>query len=156
MRRQKRMKKHNTIYVTGSLTLEATLLMPFILAVICILLYLSFYFHNQIILEAIACESAIKASQIKDETEMYNLLDQLLENKLLGGVVTKKQVFIGENEIEVILLGKMDIPGMAFMNIILPYEELRIYAKKNLPIYSTSSLIREIRLYEALKTMIEE
>ena len=156
MRRVKKNKGYRKLYAAGSLTLEAAFLLPLILAVICIVLYLSFYFHNQIVLEAIACESAIRAEQIEDEAEIYNILDKLLENRLLGGVVTKQQVFIRENEVEVILSGTMNIPGLAFMNLLLPYEELSIQGKKTVPIYDTSSFIRKVRLYEALKTMIIE
>jgi len=56
----------------------------------------------------------------------------------------------------VILSGTMNIPGLAFMNLLLPYEELSIQGKKTVPIYDTSSFIRKVRLYEALKTMIIE
>jgi len=140
----------------GSFTLEAALLTPLILGSIIVIMYLSLYIHNQVALYSIAYEGALKASQLDDDeqSEIYRIIDELLENKLLGAGIFKKQVEINGESIKVFLSGSMSVPEI--MDLLMPYGDLSIFGKSEIQRKDTVSLIRKYRLVDKLKTVIEE
>lgn len=154
-----KLKKKNVKWgLKGSFTLEAALLMPLILACIIVIMYLSFYIHNQAALYSIAYEGALKASQLNadERSEIYSIIDGLLENKLLGAGTINKQVKIDGKSIKVFLSGSMSVPGFEIMNLLMPYGGLSIFGESEIQTKDTVALIRNYRLVDKLKTIIEE
>lgn len=151
-------KTYRNCNFEGSFTLEAALLMPLILASILIVMYLSLFIHNQAALYSIAYEGALKASQLDEnkQSEIYRIIDGLLENKLLGAGTIKKQVEIDGKSIGVFLSGSMSIPGFEIIDMLIPYGSLRIFGESEIQAKDTVALIRNYRLVDKLKTAIEE
>ena len=132
--------------------------MPLILACIIILMYLSFYIHNQVALYSIAYEGALKVSQLEadEQGEIYSIIDGLLEDKILGAGTINKRVETDGKSIRVFLSGSMSVPGFEIMNLLMPYGGLSIFGEIEIQTRDTVALIRNYRLVDKLKTAIKE
>ena len=69
----RKVKKNLNRNLKGSLTIEASCIMPVILLTVFSCLYLCFYVHNRTFLTAAACESAVTGSteSVKERAETY-------------------------------------------------------------------------------------
>ena len=66
--------------VKGSLTVEAAIIIPLAIFVVGVLMYSLFYYHDKIVLNAAASETAIYGSYVKEprEEELKEHMDKLI------------------------------------------------------------------------------
>ncbi len=87
----------------GSLTIEATVIIPLAIFVIGILFYSLFYYHDKIVLHAASSETAIYGSYEKEPTEeaLKNHIDSRIWGRLLLFSDIEHQIEISKDEIEI-------------------------------------------------------
>ena len=90
--------------VKGSLTIEATIIIPLCIFVIGILLYSLFYYHDKIVLHAASSETAIYGSYEKEPSEegLENHIESRIWGRLLLFSDIEHQIKITRDEIEII------------------------------------------------------
>ena len=89
--------------VKGSVTIEATVIIPLSIFVIGILLYCLFYYHDKIVLNAAASETAIYGSYEENPSEdgLKEHMDGRIWGRLLLFSEIEHQIEITKDEIEV-------------------------------------------------------
>lgn len=87
----------------GSLTIEATVIIPLAIFVIGILFYSFFYYHDKIVLYAAASETAIYGSYQEEprEDELKEHMQGRIQGRLLLFSDIEHQIEISKEEIEV-------------------------------------------------------
>ena len=95
---------HMSRKVKGSLTIEATVIIPLAIFVIGILLYSLFYYHDKIVLHAAASETAIYGSYVQEpkEDELKEHMDSRIWGRLLLFSEIEHQIEITKEKIEII------------------------------------------------------
>ena len=97
-REQKKAEKEGSVTKAASVTIEASLIMPLVLASVIFVILLSFYSHDRCIMLKAGLEAALRAEE--DETEA----DRAMENTLEGVIWVKDiEKDIRANEEEVIV-----------------------------------------------------
>ena len=104
----------------GSFTIEATLLMPFIIGVLVFIIYMAFYTHDRAVLTKCAYVAALRGSQILtgDADTRFEAEEQavsLLSGRLLGRWEIKPEIHVSLQKVEVAYVGYMQIPAAFFM-----------------------------------------
>jgi len=108
---------------SGSYTVEASLLFPFILSVIVFLIYISFFLHDRCVMNQSAYQAALRGSRIKTEegrviATAERAASELIEGSLLATRNVSHTVTIDGSEVKVSYEGILSIPaGTLFMNI---------------------------------------
>ncbi len=139
----------------GSYTIEAALLFPFILTVIVMIMYLSFFLHDRCVMNQSAYQAALRASRVKTEENKVmgtaqRAAQELMEKTVLATGDISHSVDISGSEVIVRYEGILKIPaGVIFMNI-SGSDGIRVSgsgrAKRKDPI----KFIRECRVVENL------
>jgi len=138
----------------ASYTLEASLLFPFILAVIVLIIYGSFFIHDRAVLDIAANEAAIRGSEITDPdgdifTKVRDTGKRETEGRLLATDNLAMDVRVDSKEVKVSYSGDFRIPkgvilvpgmNMGGTNITVEGKSARI---------DPSGFIRECRMVEA-------
>lgn len=130
----------------GSYTIEASLLFPFILMILILIIYFSFFIHDRCIMHAAAYTAALRGSQILNEDEdVFSKVEkssqELLENRLLAVRNHATDIQISEQEISVLYEGAIRIPVWSFPDIPI---KVRGTAKR----IDNVKFIRECRIIE--------
>lgn len=108
---------------SGSYTVEASLLFPFILSVIVFLTYVSFFLHDRCVMNQSAYQAALRGSRVKTEEGRVIAVSEraaveLIENSLLATRDVSHTVIIDGSEVKVTYEGTLSIPaGTLFLNI---------------------------------------
>lgn len=93
----------------GSFTIEAAVIISFIVLVIAAILQLTFFLYDKCSLERAAAVGALRGSEAvwEDQNTRYQRADEgihaVFENNLLGTDEVKKQIEVTGNEIKVVL-----------------------------------------------------
>ena len=100
----------------GSFTVEASLLFPFILAVIVLVIYASYFIHDRAVMSAAACEAAIRGSEITDpHGDIYAKTKETGERELKGRLLSTRikaiDIRVDAKEVRVSVCGDFVIPG---------------------------------------------
>ena len=109
--------------LTGSYTIEAALIFPFVMGVIVFIIYMSFFLHDMAVMKSCAYQAALKGSLIRTsisdmeeeakKAAQYNIKDLLLATDDL-----KTEVSISGKDVRVSYSGGLRIPeGLLFMKI---------------------------------------
>ena len=90
--------------VKGSLTIEAAIIIPLAIFVVGVLMYSLFYYHDKIVLNAAASETAIYGSYVKEprEEELKEHMDSRIWGRLLLFAEAHHQIEIKKDEIQII------------------------------------------------------
>ena len=83
----------------GSFTVEAALLMPFLLLVVMGIIYFSFYLHDRCVLQVFAERGAVYLTNALDEgTIGERIVTETEKTKIISQIATlaKKQLFLGK------------------------------------------------------------
>ncbi|MCR5626662.1 MAG: pilus assembly protein [Lachnospiraceae bacterium] len=105
----------------GSYTVEAALVFPFIMSVIVLVCYLSFFIHDRAVMDAASYQAALRGSLVTAEKSDFvgkaeKAGDELLKNALLVTRVSEKSVELDNNTIIVKYSGDFLIPyGVNFI-----------------------------------------
>ena len=123
----------------GSYTVEASLLFPFILTVLVLIIYLSFFIHDRQLMQAAAYTSALRGSQIIDNrqdvfTKVEESSKEILENRLLAVRNQTTDIQITGQKISVTIEGAVMIP--------VGTRLIKAMGKDNIPIKVTSTAKR--------------
>ncbi len=100
----------------GSYTIEAALLMPFIIGVIVFVIYAAYYTHDRAVLQKCAYIAALRGSQVRTgDQDTYGVAkencEELLQNHLLGNWELSDSVEVDVSSVTVSYIGNMQIPG---------------------------------------------
>lgn len=99
----------------GSLTIELTLLMPFILGMFIFLLFSGFILHDKCIVNKACLSAALRGSEEIEEDEAVSRAQEALTEVLPGHLIGKwtydTNVDIGQDEVRVTFDGKAQMGG---------------------------------------------
>jgi len=144
----------------GSLTIEAALLMPFVLATMIILIYLAFYLHDQAVLTSCAYEAAIMGSHEQSEDEIEQVIEEkikeLTTNRLLGTIDVKNQINVDNKVIMIRFEGNFKLSGMQMIHGLISPNDMPVIAEASVNIIKPIEFIRNCRVIEQLKEKMEE
>lgn len=140
----------------GSYTVEAALLMPFILGVIVALIYLGFFLHDRTVLEETVYMAALKASFYESKGDSYmeelmkNECENVIANKLLIAGNCKVTVEADSNDLMVKITGNMTYPGFRVLKSIGISGSISIQETEELKLVKPEQIIRTYRIAEGL------
>ena len=98
----------------GSLTIELSLLMPFILAVFIFILFSGFFLHDKCIVDKMCLSAALRASEeLEDDRslEKAHAVMDTISDRFLGSWNMDTQISVQESEIKVEFDGDMLMAG---------------------------------------------
>lgn len=81
------MHSFKSIYKRGVLTVELAFLMPSVLAVIIIVIYAGFYFHDRCVIESIAYRAVLTVSQTTTDEDTLPILSKLYFDDMSGATI---------------------------------------------------------------------
>lgn len=105
---------HNRIWreFRGSYTIEISLLMGIILPVLVGIMYLSFYLHDCAFTQAAAQEAASWASLHPDESGLQQVMEKLIQGRMLGSENVTVSAGKTETDVNVACAGSFQMPGL--------------------------------------------
>ena len=138
----------------ASYTLEASLLFPFILAVLVLLIYFSFFIHDRAVLDIAANEAAIRGSEITDPdgdifTKVRDTGKRETEGRLLATDNLAMDVRVDSKEVKVSYSGDFRIPKGVILVPGMNMEGTNITVEGKSARIDPSGFIRECRMVEA-------
>lgn len=91
------------------LTIELSLLMPGIMAVLILVIYAGYYYHDRCVIESLAYSAVLKSSYEKspDEYEVDRLFQEAADKRLLGKWDMSENIKILSDEIIMVVEGNM-------------------------------------------------
>ena len=142
----------------GSFTIEATLLMSFILPMLIALLMAGFYVHDRALLQGIACEAAARGNCLAMENGSASAVRKTIQERIPPGLMwagnTGKQFQADEEQIHVSLSGTFRFPG--FSSFLLPGGNRPVNGEWERTVYHPAKLIRKVRGAKALIDLLGE
>ncbi|HIT90148.1 MAG TPA: pilus assembly protein [Candidatus Merdenecus merdavium] len=143
------MVKKNT--EDGSLTLEMTLLIPFILGVIFLVMFLLFYHHNKSVLLSYAYEVALSESKESKSKKQEEVFEKSAAPLIMGDLIhinVEKQ----QNRVLVTYKGRMNLPkgGMFFF---IPHGWYELSGEVTVEQNKETEFIQR---YKRIKDLVEE
>ncbi len=102
--------------IRASCTIEASILFPFLLAVIVLIIYESFYIHDRTVLAVASNEAALRGSRITDPNcdiseKVRETGERETEGRLLSTKNLTMDVTVNSKEVKVTFTGDFGIPG---------------------------------------------
>ena len=144
--------------LSGSFTIEATLLMSFILPMLIGLLIAGFYVHDRAALQGIACEAAARGSCLATENKSVSLIRKTIQERLSPGLMWAgrigKQLQSDEEHIHVSLSAIFSFPG--FSAFLLPAGNTSLTGEWERAVYHPAKLIRKVRGAKALADLVSK
>jgi len=134
-------------WVTGYITVEASLLVPYLLMVLILPIYWTFYMYNKCVIFQDCYIAALRGSQVQgtecDRTEdiVRNSIEQLLENQLYRYQIDPK-INIDNGYISVSAETKMDIVAAPVIQSI--YKSLGSVREAKCKVIDPVILLREV------------
>ncbi|MCR4656393.1 MAG: pilus assembly protein [Lachnospiraceae bacterium] len=129
-------KKNDTFYKQGSVTVEASLIMPLILASIIFVIYIAFYEHDKCMMLKAGFSSALRAERGNDEALSYSLAeeaaDEVIGVKTTGFTDIDTNIEVTYRYIRTDLRGNMRLSGIAGLLTGSRYPEYSIMASGSL------------------------
>jgi hypothetical protein len=99
----------------GSLTIELTLLMPFILGLFILIIFSGFILHDKCVVNKACLSAALRGSEEDEDDQAinraYEALDEVIPEHLIGKWDYSTQVDIGEDEVRITFRGDTGIGG---------------------------------------------
>ena len=99
----------------GSLTIELTLIMPFILGLFILIIFSGFILHDKCMVNKACLSAALRGSEEDEDDQAinraYEALDEVIPDHLIGKWNYSTQVDIGEDEVRIIFHGDTCIGG---------------------------------------------
>ena len=112
------------VRLRASMTVELTLLMPFIIGVFLFLFFTSYYLHDVCAIQKGCATSLIRGSLIRDDREAKASMEEALEEiRLLGKWDLEKGVRLDGKNIKVQMRGNMDVREGLFLKLIRGHYE---------------------------------
>lgn len=137
----------NFLSATGSFTVEASLIMGFILMILIVLIYASFYVHDTGVAQGIVCELAAVGNNARQEDngekQMENQKKLLITSRFLNTKGVKVSVSKSDSQVSASFDGKFTVPG--FIGGFFASDELSIQKSWSRTIYDPADVIRKIR-----------
>lgn len=116
-RRIRQEKVWSPVYWKGSYTVEAAAILPITLFVLAALILCSFYVHDRVVFQSIACEIVAAGSNCYTEKEQKTVIGDLKkdvkEKRFLGSRHISSNVSSGKKEINASFSASYPMPGMA-------------------------------------------
>lgn len=108
----------------GSYTIEAALIMPFIIGSIVFIIYGAYYTHDRAFIQKCAYIAALRGSEEREgDAAVYRAAKecsaQLLQGHLLGSWTLTDAVQVNQDLVTVTYEGTMQIPGGVLMEMVL-------------------------------------
>ena len=144
------MKKNK---LEGSYTVEASLLFPFILSVIILLMYFAFFLHDRCVMNVSAYEAALRGSRVKTEegrvfSTAERAANELIERSMLATENVTHTISVTGSEVKVTYEGVLRIPsGVILMNI-SGKDGIRVTGSGSAKRKDPIKFIRECRVIE--------
>ncbi len=139
----------------GSYTIEAAFIFPFVMSVIVLLIYLSFFIHDRAVMDAASYQAALRGSLVTAGKSDFTAKaekagDELLKGTLLVTTVKEKEIEMKNNLLTVTYSGIMKIPGG--VNIIpgIP-SSIEVKVKSQAKRLDPTGFVRSCRIVENLK-----
>lgn len=115
--RKQQKKEEGAAYWKGSYTVEAAAILPITLFVLAALILCSFYVHDRVVFQSIACEIVAAGSNCYTEKEQKSVTNDLKkgvkEKRFLGSRNISSNVSLGKKEINASFSASYPMPGMA-------------------------------------------
>ena len=109
-------KENDNLYKQGSITIEASLIMPLILASIILVIYIAFYEHDKCMMIKAGFSSTLRAERGEDEAASYYLSDEAVSEvigaRTTGFIHIDKDIAVTEADIRTELRGSMELSGI--------------------------------------------
>ncbi len=145
------------LFINGSFTVEASLIMTLLLPVLLSILYLGFCDHDKGILMGSACEITATADNMQWKSSPGKGLDKkaslLAKNHVLCTRDLKTHVSVSEDSVQVSYTGSVSLPG------ILPHffgkERVNTDQKRERRLLHPSDTIRKIRGLEYMTDRLQ-
>lgn len=114
--RMRKFGKKNRFVMSGSFTVEATLLMTILIPVLAALIYAAFYVHDSALLQGIVCELAAEGSNLsleKDRAgELEKMKKELLSSRFADAQKISVSVETEKNAVSVSGSSEFYFPGI--------------------------------------------
>ncbi|MBO4901802.1 MAG: hypothetical protein J5518_03300 [Lachnospiraceae bacterium] len=103
----------------GSMTVELTLLMPFLIGVFLFLFFSLYYLHDIAAIQKGCSAALIRGSLIRDDTEARREMQEAMEEiRLLGKWDLEKSIRIDREKVSVAVKGNMNVREGLFLKLI--------------------------------------
>jgi hypothetical protein len=103
----------------GSMTVELTLLMPFLIGVFLFLFFSLYYLHDIAAIQKGCSAALIRGSLIRDDTEARREMQEAMEEiRLLGKWDLEKNIRIDREKVSVAVKGNMNVREGLFLKLI--------------------------------------
>jgi hypothetical protein len=132
------MKKILSMRVSGSITVEATLIFPIILSVLTVILYMQFYYHNQVVLLAGAYRTVSAVSYEKEEKRNGKAGEYDLSKGLMSMNQVKRNIQEDMGTMTMSYEGDFMVPGHSIISFFVPKHwhsikgEVKVYRRKDI------------------------
>lgn len=137
----------NHLSAAGSFTVEASLIMGFVLMILTVLIYASFYVHDNGVAQGIVCELAAMGNNARQEDDgekqMENRKKLLITSRFLNTKGVKVSVGKSDSQVKVSFDGSFAVPG--FIGGFFTKNQLSIQKSWSRTIYDPADVIRKIR-----------
>ena len=151
--RKNRYQGHGPGVCRASYTIEASLLFPFILSVIVLIIYGSFFLHDRAVLDAAAFQAALRGSELTSEhadvlTRVRETGEAALKDRLLATRNVDTDIRIEKNEISVRYTGEFVIPAGVVLTPGFKPGAIRVEAEGHSARLNPTGFVRECRIVE--------
>lgn len=138
----------------ASYTVEASLLFPFILAVMVLLVYFSFFIHDRAVMDAAANQAALRGSEITSPhgdifTKVRETGKRETEGRLLATKNLDMDIRVDSREVNVVYKGDFVIPAGVLPVPAMSMGNTSITALGRSSRIDPAGFIRECRVVEA-------
>lgn len=117
---------YKKLYKNGSLTIEMSLLMPAILAIIILIIFTCYYLHDKCVIKRASYSACIGVNESKDDfnSDLYKMadseyiekaekdFDEKITGRTLGKWELNRSAYIEDGKIALEVSGKMEFPGL--------------------------------------------
>lgn len=145
--------ENKTIFLNGSITVEAAFIIPIVLTVLFILCYITFYLHDCVRIQCIINQEIGRQSTIgnvlsKEEREklLRDCLQKELQKKLFMISSQEMEIQITDISINAKVIGKSRI-SLGLVNIFFP-KYIQIAGKSNQ--YQATDVVRKYSIWKEL------
>lgn len=124
-------KKRKNAYMT----IEASLVIPFIIGGILLLLYLGFYLYNSCVIQQAAYIAALRGSQLLNassseiETYVQQQLENLLINQILAEENIEKEVSVSAGKVKARINSNMKMPLTEWISLRIDFWSIESEAE---------------------------
>lgn len=148
-------KKNSKIMLKGSVTIEASIIMPIIIIIIALLVYLSFFLYNRCIMTQMTYISALRGSLSEEDVVKTEQNIEMEEKELFGNKVLAIAKIHFDNKIKntnitVTTNASMKFPFASYASQLKIKGNWNIMIKKKVEKIEALQFIRDCRKLEGL------